>query len=46
MRWQLRNEGIKIFNPGSASLPRGGQKRSIGIIEIEKDNIKTKLKYL
>lgn len=40
-----KKEGIKIFNPGSAALPRGGQKRSIGIIEIENKNIKTKLIY-
>ncbi|NLC66446.1 MAG: metallophosphoesterase [Clostridium sp.] len=41
-----KKEGIKIFNPGSAAFPRGGQKRSIGLIEIENTKIKTRLIYI
>lgn len=41
-----KKEGIKVFNPGSASFPRANQKRSVGLIEIEDAKIKTKFIYL
>lgn len=31
----VNHEDILLFNPGSTALPRGGSKRSFGIIEIE-----------
>ena len=39
----IESENILILNPGSPTIPRGGSKKSIGIIEIVNGKIKSEI---
>lgn len=39
-------DNIILFNPGSAALPKGGQKKSMAFLEIEEERKSFKLVYL
>ncbi|AFS77408.1 phosphodiesterase, MJ0936 family [Gottschalkia acidurici 9a] len=40
---KIESENILILNPGSPTIPRGGSKKSIGIIEIVNGEIKSEI---
>jgi putative phosphoesterase len=40
---QATEGGVKLFNPGSAALPRAGGYPSVGIVEVTRDGIRTSI---